>query len=251
MGFSFNPGKMIKNVVTDPTTIFTGGTTTSKDLYGTDLSITGNSGGSDATSFIPGVGDAQAQDKANKLNLKESQTNRDFQERMSNTAYQRAMADMRKAGLNPTLAYMQGGASAPSGSTATVEAASKTGLAHAAMSAATGIVGAQQKATALQQQQSMNDSAIKLNAANALESAARAQKTRTETRGLSKQAGEGDMWQKVYKGINNVLDSGAKDIMNRKRDYEIKRDKARQKLPAKAWKVLGEETGMFKLPGVH
>lgn len=55
-----------------------------------------------------------------KFNAQEAQKNRDFQERMSNTAYQRAKADMEAAGINAQMALGNGAnsASTPGGATA-------------------------------------------------------------------------------------------------------------------------------------
>ena len=57
-------------------------------------------------------------ERAMQFSAEQAQLNRDWQERMASTRYQRTMADMRSAGLNPILAYQQGGGPLPGGAQA-------------------------------------------------------------------------------------------------------------------------------------
>lgn len=50
-----------------------------------------------------------------RMNFEEAQRNRDFQERMANTTYQRAVKDLQAAGLNPMMAYGNIHTAMPSG----------------------------------------------------------------------------------------------------------------------------------------
>ncbi|AXL14685.1 DNA pilot protein [Microviridae sp.] len=66
-------------------------------------------------SVLSAVGSYIGGQQTNSANSRLIDRQLDFQREMSNTAYQRSMADMKKAGLNPMLAYQKGGASTPSG----------------------------------------------------------------------------------------------------------------------------------------
>jgi len=63
----------------------------------------------------------QATKRANKQTRIATAKQMEFQQRNSDTSYQRGMADMQKAGLNPILAGKMGGASTPTGASYTAQ----------------------------------------------------------------------------------------------------------------------------------
>lgn len=125
-------------------------------------------------SVIGGVGDLISQNDTNATNVQLSREQMAFQERMSNTAHQREVEDLRAAGLNPVLSAGGSGASAPAGSAAHVEAPRPgRALADATSSAL--------QLMELRRAEAQTDADVRLKAAQAAESIERAQNVSTST----------------------------------------------------------------------
>lgn len=132
-----------------------------RGIFGIDDWIIGAAG----AAIVGGLLSNKGAKDANEANVQLGREQMAFQERMSNSAYQRAIADMQKAGLSPMLAYSQGGASQPAGAMPQVTNALGAGVSSANQAFQT-IAGLQQ----VQLNKSQSDLAV-----------AQAAKARSET----------------------------------------------------------------------
>lgn len=127
--YGFDPGptalgELAPNVVTVP-----GSKSSDPIPWNAILGATGAIG-SGALSYF-------GQQRTNSANAAQALQQQNFQAAQTGTAYQRGVADMQAAGLNPMLAYSQGGASSGSGSAAVMQNSLGMGVSSALQGATT------------------------------------------------------------------------------------------------------------------
>lgn len=193
--------------------------------------------GSFAGSIVNAATNIWATNKNNKSAKHAAETQRGWEKYMSDTAHQREMEDLKKAGLNPILTATGGsGASTPSGATAQTHAYNPIDVFSAALQMdktkkeTEGIQAGIDKTNAETAQtnldaaikEKMSKHTIQMAKENVKESVARQAKLNEETKGIKQGAGSRilgtepgkiieDTVNKIKKGIDK---KSAKDVIN-------------------------------------
>lgn len=192
--------------------------------------IAGPSGAMAGATAGAGFASAQGAADANATNIALGREQMQFQTEMSNTAYQRAVKDMRAAGLNPALAYQMGGASSPVGSLPQVSNAAAplaSGAASAVSAYETGkqlelvqaqvdnaktsnVLLAEQAAKTMEEgKQAAIDTVIKRNTAQAIvdRAVAEASSARSASYLKGNEIPKSELYSDAWRGANALLDS--------------------------------------------
>jgi hypothetical protein len=101
-------------------------------ISATGLDNVSQGGGSMLGGLLGGVGSYIGQQSTNEANAAQADKQMQFQRESRATAYQTAVEDMKAAGLNPMLAYQQGGAGNQPGAQAQMQSALGAGVTTAA-----------------------------------------------------------------------------------------------------------------------
>lgn len=100
--------------------------------------------------------------QADKRARKEARKQREFQERMRDTAWQAAVSDMETAGINPALAYSEGPAASPGGAMASqrdyISPAVSSAMQWKRLNSELQLIDKQTQAAAAQAQKTQNES---------------------------------------------------------------------------------------------
>lgn len=124
------------------------------------------------------ISNSRDQAAANQMNMQQAQNQMAFQERMSNSQWQRGVEDMRLAGLNPALAYTQGPASSPSGAAAQIVSKRSGDIGGGLGNTIKSAVGIGQQQHAVESQAVQNETQAEVNRVNADKLSANADEAR-------------------------------------------------------------------------
>lgn len=170
-----------------------------------------------ASPLISGASSYIGQQGANEMNRQIANDQMTFQRDMSNTSYQRATKDLMNAGLNPMLAYSQGGASSPGGASARMEDAATPAINSALAAKNYKLAEARNKAEIDNMEETNTNikSQTALNVATAAKAQADANlSTATAAKVVAGQP-EQEMWGDVFKSIRSYTNPASSAATNK------------------------------------